>query len=94
MATVTLNVSQILLNEPCELWPVWWDRQKCIELIQEMERAGFGPSYYTNFQAVNYTRACFNCESGTMVRIGKPEPGWMCHTCDTFLPDDQQKERP
>ena len=40
------------------------------------------------------TRACFNCESGTMARTADPEPGWYCARCDTFEPDDQTRPRP
>ena len=45
----TVNASKILLNDPPELWPLWWDHNKCVKLIDELEKAGFGPSYYTRF---------------------------------------------
>lgn len=50
--------------------------------------------YLNRVDGKRITRLCFNCESEEMIRVDKPEPGWKCFTCDTFLPDDQEKERP
>jgi hypothetical protein len=53
------NISRVLLNDPPELWPLEWDYNKCLELINRMEEAGYGPSYYT---LARTCRPCNPCE--------------------------------